>query len=193
MAAKISLTPNQVTIASFIASMGSIAMFSTGNYLLGIISLLPFHLGKILDCADGQLAAIRNMRSKRGAFLDPFFDRIVDVATLAGLSAIYLINFQSHIAFYLTLGLTFVWFIASYLDKQAGDGNSALENLRSLTSGTTGPLKRLIKWDGGFSGLIVTIALVFPITIPFVVGLFLLVATIPLPLQFSSLYKSLKE
>lgn len=192
LAAKMYVTPNQVTFTAFFLSLISAGMFATGNHAIALLGLLPFHIGKILDCADGQLASLADMKSKLGAFLDPFFDRIVDITTLFGLSLFYYINFNDFIALYLLIAMTSTWFIASYLDNAAGDDNKSLDNLRSFTSNVPTYLRRFMKWDGGFYGLITTIAITVPITIPFVVALFLTVSLLPLPMQILTICRRLR-
>ena len=81
-----SVTPNQLTVCSFIFSLiaglayflGTPAFFTLGG-VLAMISM-------IFDCADGMLARAKNMTSRYGAYLDIFLDRIADFVVLLGAS-----------------------------------------------------------------------------------------------------------
>lgn len=83
---KTSVTPNQLTVCSFIFSLiaglayflGTPAFFTLGG-VLAMISM-------IFDCADGMLARAKNMTSRYGAYLDIFLDRIADFVVLLGAS-----------------------------------------------------------------------------------------------------------
>jgi len=191
IAAKLRMTPNQVTVWSFFFSMVAAAMFSFESMTIALLGLIPFHVGKILDCADGQLASLTDQRSALGAFLDPFFDRIVDVATLFGLAFGYYLRTDSLVGVFLVLAFSVVMFVNAYLDKYSVAEEKTLDNLRSTTKGLPPAVTRLAKWDGGFTGLIVTLALVFNVITP-LIALFLLVALVTVPLQFKKIYTRLK-
>lgn len=192
VAAKLGISPNQVTLLSFLSSLIACAFFLTGNYQLMLWGLLPFHIGKILDCADGQLAALADKRSALGAFLDPFLDRIVDIATLLALAIGYRMATGHEFVLWMVFAFVVVWFVGTYLEKESDGEQKSLSALRETTSGANPILRKLLKWDGGFTGLVITLAVVFIAGIPWVVGLFLVVATLPVPLQFMRVYKQLR-
>ncbi len=191
IAAKLHMTPNQVTVWSFVFSMIAAGMFAANNMTIALWGLLPFHFGKILDCADGQLASLTNQKSALGAFLDPFFDRIVDIGVLLGLSVGFYLRGGSMIGFYLVLAMAVAMFVAAYLDKFAIAEEKSLDNLRSTTKGLPPAIARLAKWDGGFTGLITTVALAFN-AIPALVAVFAAINIVGLPLQFKKIYNRLK-
>lgn len=190
-AAKLHMTPNQVTVWSFFFSIVAAAMFAFESMAIALIGLIPFHIGKILDCADGQLASLTNQRSALGAFLDPFFDRIVDVATLLGLAVGYYLRTDNMLGIYLVLAFAIVMFVNAYLDKFSVAEEKTLDSLRGTTKGLPPAVARLAKWDGGFTGLITTLALVFHAILP-LIALFLAIATVTIPLQFKKIYLRLK-
>lgn len=191
IAAKLSMTPNQLTLWSLIFSVIAAGMFAFENMAVVLLALIPFHIGKILDCADGQLASLTNQRSALGAFLDPFFDRIVDIAILLGLTIGYIARGGSGLAFYLVLALIFVQFINAYLDKYAAADEQALDSLRSTTSRFSPKVRRLMKWDGGFTGLITTLA-VLADAAPVLVLVFLAISALTIPIEFKKIYNRLK-
>jgi hypothetical protein len=80
---KTKISPNLVTIISLLLALGAGVLFIYHYYIIGVILL---NLALILDCADGQLAKVKNLKSELGAYLDYYFDRIKDVALIFSLS-----------------------------------------------------------------------------------------------------------
>lgn len=73
----IGITPNQVSLISFL-----LALLSSYLYLarLPAIAGVLVQLSSIVDGVDGELARVRGIQSRRGAFLDAVLDRYADVA-----------------------------------------------------------------------------------------------------------------
>lgn len=172
---KLNLTPNQLTVASLFLGLFACLFFLSGDYNFAIYGLIPFHLSKIIDCADGQLAKLTSKSSKMGAFLDPFFDRIIDLATLTSLSYWYLTQTNSKLALYLIVLLVCLWYLDSYLTQK--DTKDTTQLLKSSKEKFSGSLKRLLTWDGGFSGLIYSLAIIH-IQIPSLIIIYLAVASV---------------
>jgi phosphatidylglycerophosphate synthase len=189
--AKLRATPNQVTVLSFVFSAASAVLFALGEYNYALLALIPFHIGKILDCSDGQLATLTNQKSKLGAFLDPFLDRVIDSLTMGALAVGYYAHTGSAWAMYLFMALVSVWFVGAYLDKYSQEGARNLDNLRQTTGFLPPALRRLAKWDGGFTGLVVTLAVVFWQQ-PALMALCLAFAVLPLPISFMKIIRSLR-
>ena len=80
------ITPNIVTIVSFAVNMA--ANYQLLNNQLGIAALLYF-FAYVLDCADGQLARLRDVVSKFGRFFDPVLDGLKDLITFLVLIAYF--------------------------------------------------------------------------------------------------------
>lgn len=78
------ITPNQVTFLSmFVALIGDAALlFCPGRIGLAAAALL-LYLSFVFDCADGQLARVKNMSSSVGSYLDFLMDEIKCVALIA--------------------------------------------------------------------------------------------------------------
>ena len=189
-ATRLRLSPNQVTSSSLVLNILTAIMFVPGNHALALWALVPFHAGKILDCADGQLASLTEKKSALGAFLDPFFDRISDVLILMGLAIGYQMSNDSSMAIYIVLVMIAAWFFGAYLDSYTNE--PPMQTLRQTQKSRNPVIARLLKWDGGFTGLITTLAVVFN-AIPWLVGLFAIIALLPLPLQFTRIYARLRE
>lgn len=191
IAAKLHMTPNQVTVWSFFFGMIAAGMFAFESMTIALLGLIPFHIGKILDCADGQLATLTNQQSELGAFLDPFFDRIVDSATLLGLATGLYLRTDSMIGILLVLAFSIVIFVNAYLDKYVIAEEKTIDAVRGNTKKLPPAVARLAKWDGGFTGLIITLTLIFNGIVP-VIALFVIVSAMLVPLQFKKVYTRLK-
>ncbi len=89
------ITPNLITITSFIIGIIAAYCFCTGAYITGAILV---QLSFIVDCMDGQLARYRQQFSKLGAWLDRISDRVKD----------FLYFFALALGFYLSHGETFI-------------------------------------------------------------------------------------
>ena len=74
----IPITPNIVTVCSFVVNM--VANYQLLNNQLSMAASLYF-FSYVLDCADGQLARLRNVVSKFGMFFDPVLDGLKDLIT----------------------------------------------------------------------------------------------------------------
>lgn len=78
----IAITPNQLTIVSFILGILSAIGFATSNLLVGAIL---YYISDVIDGVDGIIARRRKMSTPYGAYLDSCLDRYVDVAIISGI------------------------------------------------------------------------------------------------------------
>ncbi len=70
------ITPNQLTISSFIvASIGCFG-FAIGTRSAVVFGLILVQISYVLDCADGQMARYKQQFSAFGGWLDQMSDRI---------------------------------------------------------------------------------------------------------------------
>lgn len=77
------VTPNQVSVVSFVAALAAMGLFINGyNILAGLV----IQASSILDGVDGDLARLKNMATNFGGFFDAVLDRYADVAIFAGLA-----------------------------------------------------------------------------------------------------------
>jgi len=76
------LTPNQVSLVSFMLALSSFPFFMAGLYpLAGVI----VQLSSIIDGVDGELARARGISSPVGGFIDSILDRFADAVIITGL------------------------------------------------------------------------------------------------------------
>lgn len=76
------ITPNQVTILSFVVGLVSSLYFFLGYAITGALLI---QLSSILDGCDGEIARLKHMQSKLGDFLDAILDRYADGFILLGI------------------------------------------------------------------------------------------------------------
>jgi len=70
------LTPNLITLFSFITAILSALFIITGGTENFIIAAVLIHLSHVLDCMDGQMARYRKTTSLSGSYFDKLTDQI---------------------------------------------------------------------------------------------------------------------
>jgi CDP-diacylglycerol--glycerol-3-phosphate 3-phosphatidyltransferase len=80
------LTPNQLTAASLVASLGGAFAFATGRFTMGGWLVIAC---AVLDALDGMVARARGIASDAGELIDAAVDRYAEIATFAGIAAYY--------------------------------------------------------------------------------------------------------
>lgn len=98
--AKTGITPTQVSLISFILGIFSVPLLSTGQYPLLLAGGVVVQLASILDGCDGELARVKFLTTRHGAFLDSVMDRYVDALVILALAYGY----------WRVVGGTLIWF-----------------------------------------------------------------------------------
>jgi hypothetical protein len=80
------ITPNQITLISMLTGIFSGVMFAIGGSTSMIVGGLLLALATIFDCADGQLARLKNNGTAFGRILDGVSDYIYTVAAFVGIA-----------------------------------------------------------------------------------------------------------
>ncbi len=70
------LTPNLITLFSFIIAIISTLFIITGGIVNFVIAAVLIHLSHVLDCMDGQMARYRKTTSPSGGYFDKLTDQI---------------------------------------------------------------------------------------------------------------------
>jgi phosphatidylglycerophosphate synthase len=70
------LTPNLITLLSFIVAILSAVLIIAGGTVNFISAAVLIHLSHILDCMDGQMARYRNTPSLAGCYFDKLTDQL---------------------------------------------------------------------------------------------------------------------
>jgi phosphatidylglycerophosphate synthase len=134
---KTSVTPNQLTMCSFLFGLAAGLAYLGGAPAFFILGGVLVMISTIFDCADGMLARGKDMTSRYGAFLDLFLDRIADFAVLSGAAFGYF-RFTQNIRFLVfglvTIGLYFLQVSLYYINSLYGrsDKNGEGAEAKSL-------------------------------------------------------------
>ena len=130
------ITPNQITITSFVlACLASLCFFlETYNWLV-IGGLLTF-VSEISDHLDGEIARAKNMQSEYGGWLDSVLDRYADAFLLTGVTFHVYFNEAIYTSLYLLIGITAIIgsFMVSYTAIKYDDfnKNSSIHNFTRI-------------------------------------------------------------
>lgn len=108
-------TPNQVTVASFLAGLASGLFFSFHPLIGGLLA----QASSILDGVDGDLAFFSRQESSFGGFMDSVLDRYADAAILVGMT--YHVLSKQEVATSILVGLVALTgsFLVSYTRTRA--------------------------------------------------------------------------
>ncbi len=79
---KLQVTPNQVSVLSFIVGLVASLCFIVGNAIIGAFLI---QLSSILDGCDGEIARLKYRQSSLGDFVDAVLDRYADGFILFGI------------------------------------------------------------------------------------------------------------
>lgn len=80
------LTPNSITFISLVLGVLAAWFYSRGDWRSLIIGAILHHISFVLDCADGQLARVKGLKSQMGSWFDYHSDKIKDILLLLGLA-----------------------------------------------------------------------------------------------------------
>ena len=181
------LTPNGLTLLSFITACAATALIVIGGSLPFIFAAVLIHASHVLDCMDGQMARYRGVSSRSGGFWDKITDQIQVILWFGAISyAAYVQTGQilpvflafAGVAFYSLRGYTKYVIIytemtddAGYLKRtseevdeinrqrqnSAGLGHGFLTNLRWLV----GEQRKFFSFDEGVFIFMLSFALIF--------------------------------
>ncbi|MFH1426559.1 MAG: CDP-alcohol phosphatidyltransferase family protein [Candidatus Kerfeldbacteria bacterium] len=80
------VTPNKVSTFSFLLAVIACVLFVYEDYWARFAGVILLQLSFAFDCSDGEIARIKNMSSKFGAWLDSVYDRIKEVLMFASMT-----------------------------------------------------------------------------------------------------------
>ena len=84
------ITPNQATLSVFLISLTPLPLYILGyNIIAGVL----VQIASIADGIDGEIARLKGLTSRFGAFIDAVLDRIADLAIIVG-ATLYVLKFQ---------------------------------------------------------------------------------------------------
>ncbi|RME65024.1 MAG: hypothetical protein D6778_06960 [Nitrospirae bacterium] len=80
------LSPNTITLFSFMVSVISAIFLAVGNYLMTFLGGIFVQLSSIVDGCDGEVARLKHRTSEYGAWLDSVLDRYSDALIIMGIT-----------------------------------------------------------------------------------------------------------
>lgn len=83
---KLDVTPNQISLFSFLVSLVAAGLFALGGYLALILGGVLAQLASIIDGSDGEVARLKYQSSDFGGWFDAVLDRYADAFLLFGLT-----------------------------------------------------------------------------------------------------------
>ncbi len=119
---KTDLTPNSISIFSFLLSLSAAFFFFLGEYFNLVIGAILTHVSSIIDGCDGEVARLKYKSTSFGSWFDAVLDRYADGFILFGLAYHTLFANDSHlpvfvVGFFALIGT----FMNSYMaDKYDG-------------------------------------------------------------------------
>lgn len=93
----LNITPNQVSTTAMLVGVGGGIMFGLGEQQYLSIGALLYFLCNIFDCADGQIARLKQNGTKVGRAIDGFIDYVVSTAVFIGIGFGMTHAFNSHL------------------------------------------------------------------------------------------------
>ena len=82
---KTNITPNQISLISFIFGLFGALFFYFGDYVFLVIGGILVHLSSIIDGCDGEVARLKLIESKYGGWFDAVMDRYADAIIIFGM------------------------------------------------------------------------------------------------------------
>ncbi|KAA0210113.1 CDP-alcohol phosphatidyltransferase family protein [Ignavibacteria bacterium CHB1] len=89
------ITPNQISSIALLFGIVSGIFYAFGSYESMILAVISLFLCNVLDCADGQLARLKNNGTKIGRIIDGFIDYLTSISVFLGIG-IALSNFTGN-------------------------------------------------------------------------------------------------
>ncbi len=83
------ITPNQITVISFLIALVGSAFLFLGTYAAGVLGGVLIQAGSVVDGSDGEVARLKGIATPRGAWLDTMLDRYADLAMTFAIVAAY--------------------------------------------------------------------------------------------------------
>ena len=112
------VTPNQITVASFLISLIGAGLLAAGGYVVAALGGLLIHAASVIDGCDGEVARLKGIATPRGAWLDTMLDRYADLAITLAIVTAYARHAPGVLP--LTVGIVAAtgFILASYVTKE---------------------------------------------------------------------------
>lgn len=124
------VTPNQISLFSFLLSVVAAALFTLGGYPALVAGGIVAQFASIIDGCDGEVARLKYLGSDYGGWFDAVLDRYADALLLFGLTWHLLLEGFSQTV----LATGFLAIIGSFMLSYTADKYDGLMRHHSLTS-----------------------------------------------------------
>ena len=114
------ITPNQITVISFLLSLTGAGLLSAGTFATGVVGGLLIQTASVIDGCDGEVARLKNLTSPRGAWLDTVLDRYADMAVALAITFAFAAAHPGPLAWIIGFLAAFGFILASYVMKEFG-------------------------------------------------------------------------
>lgn len=147
------ISPNLLTIITFITKVAASGMIAFGNRSVVIIGAVFLQIGVLFDHMDGNLARYRNSTTMKGGFMDRILDGISVLIIFSSLSwhiysqgnsVYYLLIGPSTASFYLIICYMY-WSYAFYEHKTLGGSSKVNPGANDLRDRKISTLNYIIK------------------------------------------------
>jgi CDP-L-myo-inositol myo-inositolphosphotransferase len=99
---KTGLTPNQISILNLMIGISSALLFAKGSFPWVFTGGILAQMTSITDGCDGEIARLKFLSTKFGAWLDDVFDRYVDMLIVIGMAYGYWVISQNSLVWPIT-------------------------------------------------------------------------------------------
>lgn len=111
------VTPNQISLASWVLSCLAAALFAAGGYAALAAGGVIAQIASIMDGCDGEIARLKRIESDFGRWFDAILDRYADAFLLFGLTWHVFAATGTHVA----LAIGFAAIVGSYMNSYTAD------------------------------------------------------------------------
>ncbi|HUU95245.1 MAG TPA: NTP transferase domain-containing protein [Phycisphaerae bacterium] len=112
------ITPNQITVISFLISLLGAGLLSVGQYAVGLVGGLLVQLASVIDGCDGEGFRLKHLSSARGAWLDTILDRYADLAVALAVTYVFAAAHPGPLPWIAGFLVAFGFILASYVTKE---------------------------------------------------------------------------
>ena len=114
------ITPNQITVISFLISLVGAGLLSVGTFATGVVGGLLVQAASVIDGCDGEVARLKHLSSPRGAWLDTVLDRYADMAVALAITLAFAAAHPGPLPWIIGFLASFGFILASYVTKEFG-------------------------------------------------------------------------
>ena len=112
------VTPNQITVLSFLISLVGSALLFLGSYAAGAVGGVLLQVASVVDGCDGEVARLKGMTTPRGAWLDTMLDRYADLAMTLAIVAAHAKHFPGPLSWIAGMVAATGFILVSYVTKE---------------------------------------------------------------------------